>query len=123
MINPHTVATGSPSKHSSQFGFFSFLLLTIGATLFQCAEAAGPDEWRSRSIYQVITDRYARTDGSTTAECEVFANTICGGTWQGLINHLDYIQDMGFTAVCFSSFLMSWVDISEVDRNLRKDRD
>ena len=26
----------------------------------------------------------------------------CGGTWQGIIKHLDYIQGMGFTAVWIS---------------------
>ena len=56
-----------------------------------------PAQWRSQSVYQVMTDRFARTDGSTTAACNL-AN-YCGGTWQGLINHLDYIQGMGFTAV------------------------
>lgn len=108
MINPHTVSTNSPPRNSSRFSCFSFLLLAICATFFQRVDAATPDEWRSRSIYQVITDRFARTDGSTTAECEVFDNAICGGTWQGLINHLDYIQDMGFTAVRSSlNFLAS----------------
>jgi alpha-amylase len=56
-----------------------------------------PAQWRQESIYQVITDRFARTDGSTTASCDI--NDYCGGSWQGLINKLDYIQGMGFTAV------------------------
>jgi alpha-amylase len=56
-----------------------------------------PAQWRKESIYQVITDRFARTDGSTTASCDV--NDYCGGTWRGLIKKLDYIQGMGFTAV------------------------
>ena len=55
-------------------------------------------DWRGQSIYQVITDRFARTDGSLSATCDL--NEYCGGTWQGLINRLDYIQNMGFTAVC-----------------------
>ena len=54
-------------------------------------------QWRSQSIYQVVTDRFARTDASTTASCDL--STYCGGTWKGLINQLDYIQNMGFTAV------------------------
>lgn len=62
------------------------------------AHALTPAQWRSQSIYQVVTDRFARTDGSTTASCNL--NNYCGGTWEGLVNHLDYIQDMGFTAVC-----------------------
>lgn len=44
-----------------------------------------------------MTDRFARTDGSTSATCDL--NEYCGGTWQGLISRLDYIQQMGFTAV------------------------
>jgi hypothetical protein len=62
-----------------------------------------PQQWKSQSIYQVLTDRFARTDGSTTATCNTGDQIYCGGTWQGIINHLDYIQNMGFTAVSFSS--------------------
>ncbi|KAL2157250.1 hypothetical protein VTH06DRAFT_6290 [Thermothelomyces fergusii] len=57
-------------------------------------------EWKSRSIYQVMIDRFARTDGSTDAPCDV--SRFCGGTWKGLLNNLDYIQDMGFTAIQIS---------------------
>ncbi|CAK4031809.1 alpha-amylase [Lecanosticta acicola] len=64
------------------------------------AAALTPDQWRSQSVYQVMTDRFARTDGSTSASCNP-AN-YCGGTWQGLINKLDYIQNMGFTAIWIS---------------------
>ncbi|KAJ0418766.1 glycoside hydrolase superfamily [Aspergillus carlsbadensis] len=59
-------------------------------------DAAG---WRAQSIYFMLTDRFARTDGSTTAACDLGARAYCGGTWQGVINQLDYIQDMGFTAI------------------------
>ena len=51
-----------------------------------------PAQWRAQSIYQVMTDRFARTDGSTTAACDL--NEYCGGTWRGLINRLGYIQNM-----------------------------
>lgn len=40
------------------------------ASLISIAIAATPDEWRSRSIYFMLTDRFARTDGSTTATCD-----------------------------------------------------
>ena len=66
-------------------------------TLYVCASALTSAQWRSQSIYQVITDRFSRTDGSTSASCDL--NKYCGGTWQGLINKLDYIQNMGFSAV------------------------
>ncbi|KAK4196256.1 glycoside hydrolase superfamily [Triangularia verruculosa] len=62
--------------------------------------AADAEEWKTRSVYQVMIDRYARTDGSISHECE--AHEFCGGTWRGLINKLDYIQDMGFTAIQIS---------------------
>lgn len=61
--------------------------------------AVTAEQWRSRSIYQVLTDRFARSDQSTTAPCDTGARVYCGGTWQGIIEKLDYIQNMGFTAV------------------------
>lgn len=70
------------------------------AALSSIGNAASLEEWKSRSIYQVMIDRFARTDGSTDAECVDYE--FCNGTWQGLINKLDYIQDMGFTAVQIS---------------------
>lgn len=72
------------------------LLLLAQVTLIT---ALTPAEWRNQSIYFIMTDRFARTDGSTTAPCNVTAGVHCGGTWQGVIDHLDYIQDMGFTAL------------------------
>ena len=59
--------------------------------------ALTPDEWTRQTVYQVLTDRFARTDGSTSAPCG--ARDYCGGTWRGLIDHFDYIQGMGFSAV------------------------
>jgi alpha-amylase len=52
--------------------------------------AANATEWKSRSIYQVMIDRFARTDGSADATCE--PSLFCGGSWKGLMNNLDYIQ-------------------------------
>lgn len=60
----------------------------------------GKGEWAKQSIYQVMTDRFARSDGSST-ECSDIQRH-CGGTWTGLINKLDYIQQMDFTAVQIS---------------------
>jgi len=66
------------------------------------ASALSAAEWRKQSIYQVVTDRFARTDLSTTAPCRTTDQVYCGGTWRGLISKLDYIQGMGFTAVWIS---------------------
>lgn len=75
-------------------------LLALGIT--RTALAASGSDWRSRRIYQVMTDRFARTDGSTTAACDTGTGDWCGGTWAGLINRLDYIQNMGFDAIWIS---------------------
>ncbi|KAH8897894.1 alpha-amylase [Thozetella sp. PMI_491] len=72
------------------------------AALFSPAASLSPTEWRNQSIYQVLTDRFARDDLSTTAPCNATEADYCGGTWKGLTNRLDYIQGMGFTAVWIS---------------------
>lgn len=68
----------------------SALNLAAALALAGLGSAANITEWKSQAIYQVMIDRFARTDGSTTAECEL--HQFCGGTWAGLINQLDYIQ-------------------------------
>jgi hypothetical protein len=72
--------------------------------LASAASALTPAQWRSQSIYQLLTDRFARADGSTTATCDTGDQVYCGGSWQGVIDKLDYIQGMGFTAVSRSLF-------------------
>lgn len=62
-------------------------------------------EWRSQSIYQVLTDRFSHTDGSTNSPCNTGDQVYCGGTWQGIIKNLNYIKSMGFTAVCVLSII------------------
>jgi hypothetical protein len=42
---------------------------TAVALLSGVANAATPDDWRSQSIYFLLTDRFARADNSTTATC------------------------------------------------------
>ncbi|EON63338.1 hypothetical protein W97_02565 [Coniosporium apollinis CBS 100218] len=77
-------------------------ILAAALAFASLTTAATPAQWRSRSIYQVLTDRFARTDGSTTARCNTGDALYCGGTYQGLIKKLDYIQNMGFTAIWIS---------------------
>ncbi|KAI4186351.1 MAG: hypothetical protein L6R41_003547 [Letrouitia leprolyta] len=61
------------------------------------ASDAKPAYWRSRSIYQIMTDRFATSDDSSPY-CDTDQKKYCGGTWRGIINHLDYIKNMSFTA-------------------------
>lgn len=64
--------------------------------------AATADEWRGRSIYQLITDRYALPDGADSDACDPGKQTWCGGTWNSIRENLDYIQTAGFSAIWIS---------------------
>ncbi|KAH8690677.1 glycoside hydrolase superfamily [Talaromyces proteolyticus] len=75
------------------------LVLVSMLFLARAVVSLTPAEWRSQSIYFLLTDRFGREDNSTTASCNISDRIYCGGSWQGIINHLDYIQDMGFTAI------------------------
>ncbi|PTU20730.1 hypothetical protein P175DRAFT_0437991 [Aspergillus ochraceoroseus IBT 24754] len=82
--------------------FYRRVSLVLVSVLAASTSAASLAEWKSRSVYQTMTDRFARTDGSTTYPCNTTAGLYCGGTWRGTINHLDYIQGMGFDAIMIS---------------------
>jgi len=62
--------------------------------------AANPEQWKGRTIYQLLTDRFAKNDGSG-GNCQNLGN-YCGGGYRGIINNLDYIQGMGFDAIWIS---------------------
>lgn len=74
-----------------------FPLLFAGSVL-----AATAEQWRGRSIYQLIVDRFALSPGTGTTQCDLAAQTWCGGTWNSTRETLDYIQNAGFTAVWIS---------------------
>ncbi|KAJ6593404.1 alpha-amylase AmyA [Mycena capillaripes] len=79
------------------------LLLPLLHLCFLVAFTSGAtkDEWRSRSIYQLLTDRFAPPSGTRPA-CDPGAQLYCGGTHETIIQKLDYIQGMGFDAVWIS---------------------
>jgi len=62
--------------------------------------SANTAAWRGKTIYQVLTDRFWRTDNST-APCKNLGD-YCGGTFVGLMRKLDYIVGMGFDAIWIS---------------------
>ncbi|KXN88042.1 Alpha-amylase 1 [Leucoagaricus sp. SymC.cos] len=78
-----------------------FVTTYISVLTSGIVKAATADEWKSRSIYQVVTDRFARSDDAS-APCDTSQRVYCGGTWKGITNHLDYIQGLGFDAVWIS---------------------
>ncbi|THG98907.1 hypothetical protein EW026_g3356 [Hermanssonia centrifuga] len=80
----------------------AFLNIFLALSLFRSAFAATAEQWRGRSIYQVITDRYALPQGADATKCDPANQTWCGGTWNTIRENLDYIQNAGFTAIWIS---------------------
>lgn len=70
-------------------------LLSLAAA--PLVHAASAKEWKSRNVYQVLTDRFMPTD----TKCDDLHN-YCGGTFTSLLNNLDHIQNLGFDAVWIS---------------------
>jgi alpha-amylase len=81
-------------------GFLLFAL--VFQNLIAPSLAASKDEWRTRSIYQILTDRFAQQNGTRHTLCQPWMGRRCGGTWRGIQDHLDYVQDMGFDAIWIS---------------------
>lgn len=78
--------------------------VSVSIPLVYCRSAA---EWRSRSIYQILTDRFSPSN-FIYDRClerplsENVSRNYCGGTYRGAIDQLDYIAAMGFGAIWIS---------------------
>ena len=81
-----------------QITFILFIILSTYVT------SKTKSEWKSRSIYQILTDRFART--SSGGSCTL--SKYCGGNYQGVIKHLDYIKGMGFDAIWISPIVENY---------------
>ena len=87
------------SKFLSTFFFYIFIIqlkISIGTHRTR-------DEWKSRSIYEIVTDRFAKEGEDIKEECDL--TNYCGGTFKGLQQNLDYISGMGFDAIWISPIL------------------
>jgi hypothetical protein len=82
----------TPSSHKKMLTILTLFPVFLAAS---CTTALTLPELRHRSIYQVLTDRFARHDGLIT-ECDTGKRDYCGGSWKGIEGRLGYIQDMGF---------------------------
>lgn len=80
----------------------SFVFVVLFQSLCAFSLAADQDEWRSRSIYQIVTDRFAKDESTKDWKCTLGLGQRCGGTWRGIQSHLDYVQGMGFDAIWIS---------------------
>lgn len=71
----------------------SSLLLTLGfaaGCLLLIAQCADESAWKSRVIYQILTDRFESGSASPCSDLSSY----CGGTWAGIEKQLDYIQGL-----------------------------
>jgi alpha-amylase len=87
---------------SSFFSTVAPLRVLLVSCLAGWALGATKEEWRNRSIYQIMTDRFAWPNGTTPSYCDQANGTYCGGSWEGIQDNLDYIQGMGFDAIWMS---------------------
>ena len=81
--------------------FRALLLFSIISLIY----AANSLEWSTRTIYQVLTDRFASPTNQSCPFVAPFSlplNVYCGGTWAALTSRLDYIRGMGFDAIWIS---------------------
>lgn len=59
------------------------------------------EDWKSRVIYQILTDRFSHTGTSPLMPCTDL-RSYCGGTFNGITSNLDYIQGLGANAIWIS---------------------
>jgi alpha-amylase len=82
------------------FSLSSFL--AVSSLVASGVRGVDVDGWRSRSIYQVLTDRFAVAEGVDPKPCDPAMGIHCGGSWRGIYEKLDYIQGMNFDAIWIS---------------------
>ncbi|MBK8170669.1 MAG: alpha-amylase [Sandaracinaceae bacterium] len=94
--------------------FVSIFAVTLLLALDACAGseladveevhlASHVDDWRDEVVYQLLTDRFA--NGSASNDFRVEPNALAryhGGDYQGVIDHLDYLDALGVTAIWIS---------------------
>ena len=96
------------------------LLLALASAPMATLAAPDLDKWLGRSVYFVVTDRFARDDASnastaSTGELQTCGNGTkewCGGTFKGVMRKLDYIVGMGFDAIWITPVVkqVTWRD-------------
>jgi alpha-amylase len=66
------------------------------------------DDWRDEVIYQLMTDRFANGDPRNDYRVDSSAlGHYQGGDWQGIIDHLDYLEHLGVTALWISPIVLN----------------
>lgn len=77
------------------------VVFLIASSMFAgFVQSADANAWRSRTVYQVLTDRFWRSNGDSSSGCNL--RSYCGGDFTGLGQKLQYIKDLGFDAIWIS---------------------
>ena len=79
--------------------FFIIIFIQIYKNIF----CRSKEEWKTRAIYQLLTDRFASTTNLDASNCDL--SKYCGGNYQGILQKLDYIEGMGFNAIWISPII------------------
>ncbi len=100
-----------------QLRVLSAVLVAIGAlgcahdqlgTVSQPRVETHVDDWRDQVIYQLLVDRFANGDARNDWRVEPTALArYQGGDWQGVIDQLDYLEDLGVTAIWISPIVLN----------------
>lgn len=73
-------------------------------------------DWRDEVVYQLIVDRFANGDVSNDFNVRPGALArFQGGDWAGIIEHLDYLQDLGVTTLWISPVVKNVETDADVD--------
>ena len=66
------------------------------------------EDWRDQVIYQLMTDRFANGDAATDDRVDSTALArYQGGDWQGIIDELDYLEELGVTSLWISPIVLN----------------
>ena len=92
-------------------GVFANPIVSNAEESYQEESAGDGYSLQGDSIYQILVDRFYDGDPTNNATGEAFRNTeweeddfkyMHGGDWQGIIDKIDYIKGMGYTAIWIS---------------------
>ncbi|CEM08600.1 unnamed protein product [Vitrella brassicaformis CCMP3155] len=94
--------------HSTLLAVFVFLLWGFGDLLVG-GKSRTRDDWVGRRsiIYQVVTDRFAAKDPGVTCDPDCAEGGFCGGSYKELRRKLDYIAELGVTALWISPHIQN----------------
>ena len=77
----------------------SLTSLLAAVLLISSSNAGDAAGWKKRTVYQLLTDRFWKSNGDTSL-CNL--GNYCGGDFKGIELQLQYIKDLGFDAIWIS---------------------